>query len=102
MREALREDLQAGFAGHPLRQFIRRAAEPLLQLGMEELMTSLLGRGHYERAENPGTGSRNGYGHHTVRVFTPNFGLDPFCFLIQGLKVQPMGFAQNSFDASTG
>jgi len=26
----------------------------------------------------------------------------PFCFLIQGLKVQPVGFAQNFLDASTG
>jgi hypothetical protein len=25
-----------------------------------------------------------------------------FCFLIQGLKVQPTGFAQNFLDASTG
>ena len=25
-----------------------------------------------------------------------------FCFLTQGLKVQPMGFAQNSLAASTG
>jgi hypothetical protein len=30
MQEALRQDLSAGFAGHPLRQFVRRAAELLL------------------------------------------------------------------------
>ena len=35
MQEALRTDLTAGFAGHPLRQFVRRAAELLLQVGVE-------------------------------------------------------------------
>ncbi len=68
MQEAFREDLQAGFAGHPLRQFVRRAATLLLQLGLEELVTSLLGRGHYERADGLVTGYRNGYGHHTVKT----------------------------------
>ncbi len=67
MQQALTQDLWAGFAGHPLRQFVRRAAELLLQCGLEELVTSLLGRGHYERAEGPGTGYRNGYGHRTVK-----------------------------------
>lgn len=67
MREALHHDLEAGFAGHPLKQFVRRAAELLLQCGLEELVTSLLGRGHYARAAAPGTGYRNGYGHHTVK-----------------------------------
>jgi transposase-like protein len=67
MREALRHDLAAGFAGHPLRQFVRRAAELLLQIGLEEVVTALLGRGHYERADGPGAGYRNGYGHHTVK-----------------------------------
>ena len=33
MQEALRQDLAVGFAGHPLRQFVRRAAELLLQVG---------------------------------------------------------------------
>lgn len=37
MREALTRDLQAGFAGHPLWQFVRRAAEYLLEVGPEEL-----------------------------------------------------------------
>ncbi len=67
MRETLRHDLEAGFAGHPIRQLVRRAATLLLQLGLEELVTSLLGRGHYERAEGPGIGYRNGYGHHTLK-----------------------------------
>jgi hypothetical protein len=34
MQEALRQDLSAGFTGHPLRQFVRRAAELLLQVGL--------------------------------------------------------------------
>ncbi len=67
MQEALRQNLQAGFAGHPLRQFVRRAAELLLQVGLEELVTSVLGRGHYERADGGATGYRNGYGHHTLK-----------------------------------
>jgi putative transposase len=68
MQEALRHDLHAGFTGHPLRQFVRRAAELLLQVGLEEVMTSLLGRDHYERAAGPVTGYRNGYGHRAVKT----------------------------------
>ncbi len=68
MQQALTQDLQAGFAGHPRRQFVRRAAEYLLQVGVEDVVTAVLGRGHYERAEGPVTGYRNGYGHHTVKA----------------------------------
>ena len=68
MQEALRTDLTAGFAGHPLRQFVRRAAELLLQVGLEDVVTSVLGRGHYERADGPATGYRNGYSHHTLKT----------------------------------
>jgi transposase-like protein len=67
MQQALTQDLQAGFAGHPLRQFLRRAAEYLLQVGVEDVVTAVLGRGHYERVAGPVTGYRNGYGHHTVK-----------------------------------
>ncbi len=68
MQEALRADLAAGFAGHPLRQFVRRAAELLLQVGMEDVVTTILGRGHYERAEGDLAGYRNGYGQHTLKT----------------------------------
>ncbi len=68
MREALRNDLTAGFAGHPLRQFVRRAAEFLLQVGLEDVVTSVLGRGHYERANGESAGYRNGYSHHTLKT----------------------------------
>lgn len=68
MQEALRQDLTAGFAGHPLRQFVRRAAELLLQVGLEDAVTSVLGRGHYERADGEVTGYRNGYSHHTLKT----------------------------------
>lgn len=68
MQEALRTDLAAGFAGHPLRQFVRRAAELLLQIGLEDVVTSVLGRGHYERAEGPVTGYRNGYSQHALKT----------------------------------
>jgi transposase-like protein len=68
MREALSADLQAGFAGQPLRQFVRRAEEYLLQVGVEDVVTAVLGRGHNERAGGPGTSYRNGYSHHTVKT----------------------------------
>jgi transposase-like protein len=68
MQEALREQLQAGFAGHPLRQFVRRAAELLLQVGLEDVITSVLGRGHYERAAGVPVGYRNGYSHHALKT----------------------------------
>jgi len=68
MQEALRHDLTAGFAGHPLRQFVRRAAELLLQIGLEDVVTTVLGRGHYERAAGAPTGYRNGYGHHALKT----------------------------------
>jgi transposase-like protein len=67
MQEALRHDLSAGFAGHPMRQFVRRAAELLLQVGLEDAVTNILGRGHYERADGEVTGYRNGYSHHTLK-----------------------------------
>ena len=66
--EACRHDLRAGFAGHPLRQCVRRAAELLLQVGLEDLVTSVLGRGHSERAAGEVTGARNGYSHHTLKT----------------------------------
>jgi putative transposase len=68
MQEALRQNLTAGFAGHPIRQFVRRAAELLLQVGLEDAVTSVLGRGHYERADGEVTGYRNGYSHHTLKT----------------------------------
>lgn len=68
MQEALRHELTAGFAGHPLRQFVRRAAELLLQVGLEDVVTTVLGRGHYERGTGEGTGYRNGYSHHTLKT----------------------------------
>jgi putative transposase len=68
MQEALRTDLTAGFAGHPLRQFVRRAAELLLQVGLEDVVTTVLGRGHYERADGTVPGYRNGYGRHTLKT----------------------------------
>jgi putative transposase len=68
MQEALRTDLTAGFAGHPLRQFVRRAAELLLQVGLEDVVTTILGRGHYERAEGELSGYRNGYGQHRLKT----------------------------------
>jgi len=68
MREALAQDLEAGFAGHPLKQFARRAAELLLQTAMEEALTAVLGRETYERAKGAAPGYRNGYSYRTVKT----------------------------------
>jgi transposase-like protein len=68
MREALSHDLHAGFQGHPVKQFVRRAAEYLLQCGLEECVTELLGRQPYERAPGASAGYRNGYGARTVKT----------------------------------
>jgi len=77
MRRALTQDLQAGFAGHPLRQFVRRAAEYLLQCGLEECVTELLGRQPYERTPGGPTGYRNGYGARTVKTEAGPLALRP-------------------------
>lgn len=77
MRQALTQDLQAGFAGHPLRQFVRRAAELLLQVGLEEQVDAFLGRGHYERQEAALPGYRNGYGQRTVKTEAGPLALRP-------------------------
>jgi hypothetical protein len=64
MEEALTQDLHAGFAGQPLRQFVRQVAELILQVGgVEEQLDAFLGRGHYERNAALQPRYRNGYGH---------------------------------------
>jgi transposase-like protein len=68
MREALSHELHAGFQGHPLRQFVRRAAESLLQCGLEEVVASFLGRQPYERAAGGPSGYRNGYSQRPVKT----------------------------------
>ena len=69
MQEALRTEFQAGVAGAPLRQFVARAAERLLQVGLEEQVAAFFGRAPYERlAETAQPGWRNGYGHHTLKT----------------------------------
>jgi transposase-like protein len=35
---------------------------------LEDLVTSVLDRGHYERADGAVSGYRNGYGHHTLKT----------------------------------
>ncbi len=77
MQEAFRQDLHAGFAGHPLRQLVRRAAELLLQVGLEDVVALALGRDHYERAVGPVTGYRNGYGHHALKSEAGTLQLRP-------------------------
>ena len=52
----------------PGRIFGGRAAEYLLQVGVEDMVAAVLGRGHYERAAGPVTGYRNGYGQHTLKT----------------------------------
>lgn len=62
-REALTAELDAGVAGAPVRQFVARAAELLLQVGLEAQVAAFFGRAPYERApEAAQPGWRNGYG----------------------------------------
>jgi len=77
MQQALTQDLQAGFAGHPLRQFLRRAAEYLRQVGVEDVLTAVRGRGHSARAEGSVTGYRNGYGHRPIKAAAGPLPLRP-------------------------
>jgi transposase-like protein len=66
MQQALTEHLQAGFAGHPLRQFVARAAELMLQVGLEAQVEAFFGRRHFARGSRTQPGWRNGYSHHTL------------------------------------
>jgi putative transposase len=74
MREAIMSQLAARPSGvpvgpaPPLRAFVARAAELILQVGIEEQLTVFLGRGLYERGGGARPGYRNGYGHHTLRT----------------------------------
>ncbi len=49
MQQALTRGLQAGAQGHPLRHFVARVAELLLQVGPEEQAEACMGRDHYEQ-----------------------------------------------------
>lgn len=66
MREALTAEFDAGVAGAPLRQFVARAAELLLHVGLEAQVAAFFERAPYERRPEGPPGWRNGYGHHTV------------------------------------
>lgn len=69
MREALMAQLATrGAKAHPLRQFVARAAELMLQVGLEEQVEAFLGRGYYERGGGARPGYRNGYGEHTLKT----------------------------------
>lgn len=46
---------------HPMRNFVQRSAQLLLQTAIEEQVEEFLGRGHYERGERRRRGWRNGY-----------------------------------------
>jgi transposase-like protein len=83
MREALMTQLELGTPtlpggpAQPFRAFVARAAELVLQVGIEEQLTSFLGRGPYEREGGTRTGYRNGYGHHTLKTEAGRLGLRP-------------------------
>lgn len=74
MREALMSQLEArpssvpAGPAQPLRAFVARAAELILQVGIEEQLGAFLGRAPYERGGGARPGYRNGYGHHTLRT----------------------------------
>lgn len=83
MREALMSQFEArpsgGPAGpaQPLRAFVARAAELILQVGIEEQLTAFLGRAPYERDGGARPGYRNGYGHHTLKTEAGPLALRP-------------------------
>ena len=77
MREALTAQFQAGRAGHPLRQFVARAAEFMLQVGLEEQVAAFFGRGHYERIPAAQPGWRNGYGEKSLKTEAGPLALRP-------------------------
>jgi transposase-like protein len=68
MQEARRPDLSAGFAGHPFRPCIRRAAELRLQVGVEDAVTTIRGRGHSEQAAGEIPGDPNGDSHPPLKT----------------------------------
>ena len=49
MQQALTHDLRGGFTAQAVRQFARRAAEFLFQVGIKEQVEVFFGRGHYDR-----------------------------------------------------
>jgi len=67
MEEALKMDLEAGVTGSPLRQFVARAAQLMLQVALEEQVDAFLGRGHYQRGPRTRPGWRNGYGERLLK-----------------------------------
>ena len=69
MREVLMHQLTTrGAKGHPLRGFVARAAELMLQVGVEEQVAAFFGRDHYERNPAARPGYRNGYGEHRLKT----------------------------------
>ncbi len=74
MREAIMSQLEVRPSGvpagpaQPLRAFVARAAELILQVGIEEQLAGFLGRAPYERGGGARPGYRNGYGHHTLKT----------------------------------
>lgn len=67
MEEALTADMEVGVAGSPLRQFVARAAQLMLQVALEEQVDAFLGRGYYQRGPRTRRGWRNGYGERTLK-----------------------------------
>lgn len=68
MREALVTPAPDTPVEHPLRQFVARAAEYMLQVGLEEQLATFLGRAQYERGGGTRVGYRNGYSVHTFKT----------------------------------
>ena len=103
-REALTAQFQAGRAGHPLRQFVARAAELMLQVGLEEQVAAFFGRGHYARGPAAQPGWRNGYGAHTLKTEAGPLTLRPpkVRATTAAFRVQlPAGLAQTTPELRT-
>ena len=62
----LTEQRQAEFAGYPLHHFVARAAELMLQIGLEAQVEAFFWRRHYVHGARLQPGWRNGYNTHTL------------------------------------
>jgi hypothetical protein len=65
--KAFRMDRRAAFAGTPRREFVRGVRQPLPEVRLGEVVTSIRGGGNVAQTERPGTGDRKGHGHRALK-----------------------------------
>jgi hypothetical protein len=77
MRQALTEQLQVGFTGHPLRQFVARVAEPMVQADLEAQVKAFFDGEHYAHGARGQPCWRNGNCTHALRTGAVPLNLRP-------------------------